>query len=997
MAGWLCLALGVASAQETNNGWLMRAWQSDDGLPNNSVEGLAQTADGFLWIGSPKGLARFDGLNFQSFSLSNLVSSDNRGVVSMLRSHDGSLWVGMARGEILHLDGRNWSRFAKELPNKIPSGMAEDGTGNLWVFYRDGSVCRLKNGDFTQITEQTGLPPGADICALTTDKQGELWFAKAGQVGKFRDGVFHTIFRLETQPMRLARAQDGGLWLCCGSRLFKCEPDGGLKDCGAFEPAHVGMAVESMLEDHEGAVWLGTSLKGLYRYDQSGFALIPTSHLRVCTLMEDNEGSIWAGTFGGGLNRVRRQSIRLEGVESGLPFPSLLSICEDTAGSLWAATVNEVLMRRINGRWSEVAVSPDSPGGIISVAADKNGSVWLGTRHGLYCGSAGHFEKWDEKIGIRGKIFHALLVSQAGDVWVGQEMPGAILRLRAGRLSTFPISPVNQNIRAMTEDAAGNVWAATSKGMLFRVAGDQMKEMTPHATHDLATIRCLSATPDGAVWIGYSGWGLGCFKNGQYAEFNLEQGLFDNYISQIVSDNQGWMWFGADRGIFKVREQDFLDVMAKKMPLVRSVHYGRSDGLPSLQATFGSSPNVVRSHDGRLWFPMQTALAVVNPGRLNKEPVPPPPLILRVKMDDQTLAEYGGTYPVKQYSGDQMVDLTDSNISLRLPPAHRRLEVEFGALSFYAPENVQFRYRLKGFENDWIEAGMHRSVTYSRFPAGDYVFEMTARNSDGDWNQSIASIGFVVTPFYWQTWWFRLGVLVAFTLSIVLSVRYVSFRRLQNKLHKLEQQAALQKERARIAKDIHDDLGANLAQIAYLGELAQMDRHEPDKSAERIGKMSATARKSIKSLDEIVWAVNPRNDTLAHLVDYVGQFALDYLRLAGIRVRLDFPEQVPPRELSTDLRHNIFLTVKEALHNIVQHAGATEVWMRATYSEQALEISVEDNGHGFAKAPDNALSDGLRNMRERMADIGGECRIISLSASGTKVVLHLPWSSTKSK
>jgi signal transduction histidine kinase len=207
----------------------------------------------------------------------------------------------------------------------------------------------------------------------------------------------------------------------------------------------------------------------------------------------------------------------------------------------------------------------------------------------------------------------------------------------------------------------------------------------------------------------------------------------------------------------------------------------------------------------------------------------------------------------------------------------------------------------------------------------------------------------------------------------------------------LQQQTALQKERARIAKDIHDDLGASLTQIAYLGELAHLNRKEPEKVEERIGNMSATARQAVKSLDEIVWAVNPRNDTLAHLIDYINQFAFGYLRLAGIRVRLDFPGQIPQRELSADLRHNIFLTVKEALHNVVKHARATEVRLTAAVTEQALEIGVEDNGCGFAGEPDDAQADGLRNMRQRMADIGGECRVESRAGGGTKVVLHLLW------
>ncbi len=233
--------------------------------------------------------------------------------------------------------------------------------------------------------------------------------------------------------------------------------------------------------------------------------------------------------------------------------------------------------------------------------------------------------------------------------------------------------------------------------------------------------------------------------------------------------------------------------------------------------------------------------------------------------------------------------------------------------------------------------------------------------------------------------------MLAFTGCIIAIVRYISFRRLHARLLSLEQQSALQKERARIAKDIHDDLGASLTQIAFLGVLAQQDRGEPEKAAERVGKISTTARQAIRSLDEIVWAVNPRNDTLAHLIDYAGQFAVDYLRLADIRCRLDFPEQSPPRELSTDLRHNLFLAIKEALHNIIKHAQASEVWLRIKFSGQSLEIVVEDNGRGFEREPDDALADGLRNMRQRLTDIGGECRVESLAGTGTRIILRLPW------
>ena len=992
LTGLFLLSPGAAFAQETNAAWLTRSWQTEDGLPDNSVAGLAQTADGYLWIGTPSGLARFDGLHFENISLTNVVGLPNRGIIAMMSSQRGGLWLVMDRGAVIYLNGSSSCAFTKDLANlHMPSGMAEDANGGLWIAYRGGEVYRVKGDKVKSFTAQPGLSEGLDIRTLTTDNQGRVWFAKAGQVGIYSNGVFQTLCRLDSQPIRLAAARDGGMWICSGYRLFKCDENGKLQDFDGFHPGNSGTVVTVMIEDHEGAVWIGTSYSGLYRHDHSGFETIPTTHQGILSLLEDRTGNIWAGTFGGGLDRIRPRSITLEGVETGLPLASVQSICEDTNGVIWAVTQNGVLVRKTGKRWEVVPVNDQWPGDATCIASDPQGALWIGTRlHGLFCWRDGRFVTWSNAGQLQGKPIHTLLASKNGDLWIGQETP-AILRLHAGRIQTFDVPPNSRTIRAMAEDAAGNIWAGTSKGVLLRVTGDKVEEVTPRPLQQLASIRCLYATPDGALWIGYAGWGLGYMKGGNYAEINASQGFYDDYISHIVADGRGWLWFGANRGIFKVRVQDLEDFLAGRASRVRSVHYGRGDGLPSLQGTFGDAPDVLRSRDGRLWIPMRTALVVVNAKKLEQNSEPPPALLTRILVDDRVVARYGGILPKNANPGDDTVDITSANGKLHIPPRHRRIEFEFAVLSFNAPENVQFRYRLKGFEDDWVAADTRPSASYQRLSSGDYTFEVMACNNDGEWSKTGAQLSLVVAPFFWQTWWFRLTVLAAFTFGVIAIVRYVSFRRLQKQLRVLEAQAALQKERARIAKDIHDDLGANLTQIAFLGELAHQDRGAPEQVAARIGKISTNARLAIKSLDEIVWAVNPRNDTLAHLIDYAGQFAVDYLRLAGIRCRLDFPEQIPLHELSTDLRHNLFLVIKEALHNVVKHAGATELWLRASVTDRALDICLEDNGRGFENAPDDALADGLRNMRQRMADIGGEIQLESRSGKGAKVSLHLPW------
>ena len=327
----------------------------------------------------------------------------------------------------------------------------------------------------------------------------------------------------------------------------------------------------------------------------------------------------------------------------------------------------------------------------------------------------------------------------------------------------------------------------------------------------------------------------------------------------------------------------------------------------------------------------------------------------------------------------------------RLSPGHRKVEVEYTAPRFSAPESLHFRHQLTGLDEGWVEAGTERRVSYARLPAGSYEFRVSASAEAGVWNATGAMLAFNVAPFFWQTWWFRLGAGGGFTLALAAWVRYASFRRLRARLQRLEQEAALHRERARIAKDIHDDLGASLTQISLLGDLVEQDLASPEKAGGHARTLSRTARQLMKSLDETVWAVNPRNDTLGHLLDYTGQFAVEFLRVAGVRCRVDFPLQPPARAVSAEARHHLFLVVKEALHNIVKHARATEVRLCATVSEQALQLTVSDDGQGFAVAPDNALADGLRNMEQRLAALGGSCRILSQPGQGTRIEVEWPW------
>ena len=988
LAGLFCLSAFAAAADGIDSTWYERSWETGDGLPDNSISGVAQTPDGYLWVATAGGLMDFDGVRFQEFPLTSLDGVPERVVRAMYQDNQGRIWLGMDRGPIVCIAPGATEVFTN-VPDARAACITEDSSGAIWIAYVDGGLTQIKNGKVTVFNDSNGWH-GYGTSYLASDNEGRLWFATRYHVGVFQDGKFQIMLTLPQAVRCISRRQEGGIWICAGRRLLSYELGGEAKQFSKLPEGANGMAATALFEASDGAVWLGTAGDGVFRCTGDDAVQVPTSSPEIVCVTEDREGNMWVGTDSGGLDRLRPRIIQLLGTDSGLPYESIRSICQDVSGAVWVAMRNGMLARWQDDSWKVFPDKTNEPTGNFScVAADPSGGLWIGTRdHGLYHYQNGRTQNWQQSDGLSSDDVRCILDASNGDVYVATDTPARLQRLRDGQLQPLIAPSPTRSIRALTQDSLGNVWTASADGRLLRVDGDQLLDETPNVTNRLASIRCLYTTPDGCLWIGYAGWGIGRIKDGHYSRISASQGLYDDYVSQMLADNRGWLWCAGNRGIYEMQLNQ-LNAALDEHGRVHSISYSRGEGFPNLQATYENVPGALRSRDGRLWFPMYTGLAVVHPDRFPADAPPPPVLLERVAVDGQTVAVYDR---YMRQSETNVASLRSAgNVTLKLPPNLRELVFEFTALSFTAPENVEFEYRLKGLDDNWSDYNTQRTVSFSRLPHGDYTFQVRACNIAGPWNAQPASLDFVVLPFYWQTWWFRMAVLVAFTAGVASIVRYVSFQRLHNRLRLLEQQAALQKERARIAKDIHDDLGADLTQIAFLGELAQQDRGEPEKVAERIGTISSTARQAVKSLDEIVWAVNPRNDTLPHLIDYAGQFAVDYLRPAGIRCRLDFPEQIPPIELSTNLRHNLFLVIKEALHNIVKHAGATEIRLRVELREEMLEMVIEDNGRGFAQAPDDALADGLRNMRQRLAEIGGECRVESQVDFGTRVILRLPW------
>lgn len=1015
---WLLIFVLKASllAASIPGDYLTDTWTSENGLPDNSVTAIAQTPDGYLWIGTYNGLARFDGVRFVPFDPANTPALQHARIRRLYVDGRGTLWINtydgslttwrqgqfklerlntqlsegeltpvasssdeiiflMSRGELLRKrfaspPEKGWQELTP--PHRgLDAISREDGSGIIWYRDRNNDLWRVTNWKFP-LSPQSREITGTNINCLAVDPNGMLWAGTDNGFAIWNGGQFKSmtptngalsplVTALSVTTNRIWAVADGCVCEAAGRRWIL--PPDPSRRVFTDESGAVGMQ-----EDHHGGMWFYNENRGLIHVTGTGLTQqlspadgFPKRPVECC--FEDREGNLWAGLDAGGLVRVRQADFHAANGDQ----KAAKTVCEDTNGAIWIGTLSGGLQQWIDGKLAGVAMSNkqiiDS---VFCLCPCPGGHFWASAgNEDLYYGTASELDRVTPLLhGVK-----VIFAARDGRIWIGTTSGLYFTDAGPDQIKQFK-GMARHSVRALSEDAAGTLWAGSGNGNLYHIVNDSVTPYPISDNQESDAVWSVLADDDGTVWVGVFRGGLLRFRDGKYTRYGKAQGLPDNVICQILDDGHGNLWLGSHQGVFCVQKSALDDAAADTNKFVDCIAYGRSDGLPSLECSGGYQPSAWRDHDGRLWFTTARGAAWVQPGDVHPNLQPPPVVIEEVLVDGQAQTN---------------LDIEGRNPILEIPAGKHQLEIHYTGLSLVAPERVQFRYRLEGVNDDWVEAGTERFARYSFLPAGQYRFRVLACNSDGIWNQTGKSLAVIIRPYFYQTWWFQSAAIIAVLAGMTGIIRHLATRRLRLKMQELERHQAIERERARIARDIHDDLGASLNLIAVLGDLAKKE-----KTGERIEKMSGTAREAVKSLDEIVWAVNPRNDTLSHLVDYTCQFAADYLRDAGIRCLLDVPEQMPAREVQANVRHNVFLVVKEALQNIVKHAHASEAWLRINVSPGRLEIAVEDNGRGFDHEPANSWADGLRNMRQRLSEIGGDCRIQSRPGAGTVITVELP-------
>jgi signal transduction histidine kinase/ligand-binding sensor domain-containing protein len=973
----ICLGFTTGATEPRSPNFFPRSWKTDDGLPDNAVTAVVQTRDGYLWVGTYGGLARFDGVHFTVFNSASTPGLQSDRVTSLFEDTQGTLWIGHERGDLTrYRDGKFESMNVHEtgVRRKIPA-IGADAAGDIWMLNEEGTLVRASDGAACSLPNRDG------VAEMAQGSQGRLWVTSGGQLAAMEHGQLTRL----TNPNNsngvgyyvfgIGASRDGGLWVVSDGQVGKWDGHA-LSENRGTNPCNA--TVVAMVETQSGTLAMGTSSDGLYLLFTNRTVLhfnhangFPNDWIRC--LYEDREGTLWVGAGSVGLIALRPGKIETLDPPDHWQDRVVLSAAATRNGALWAGTEGAGLYRFSDHEWKQFNQSDGVSNLFVwCVSEDSQGRMWAGTwGGGMYVQQGDRFvvPPGLENINVP---MPAILQTAAGVTWIGTA--SGLLRYENGAVRWLGEKDGLKvpDVRTIVEDREGTLWFGMLGGGLGRLKNGRLEQFLKKDGLSSDYIQCLRPGADGALWIGTYGSGLTRFKNGHFSKITTAEGLPNNFICDLEEDRLGNFWISSHDGIFRVAEKALDDCAAGRTATVACLSYGKGDGLPTLNCSGGLQPAGGRLADGRICFPTSKGLVIVNPDETKVNELPPPVVIEGI---------VAGGHPLTQNPGGPT--------PLEIPPGRQRFEFHFTGLSFVAPEKMAFQYRLAGWEKDWVDAANNkRTAEYSYIPPGSYTFQVRAANSDGVWNETGASLALIILPHFWQTWWFHTFVILTAVAWVAGLAWFISRRRMRLKLERIERQQALERERTRIAKDIHDHLGANLTRISLLSQSAHGELENPTQAATQLERIYNTSCELTRSMDEIVWAVNPQHDTLDSLASYLGNFAQEYLVSINIRCRLDMPLELPHWPITAEMRHNVFLAFKEALHNFVKHSEANEVSISLTTDHTGFHLAVRDNGKGFDPANVSARpgrGNGLKNMRQRLEKIGGHCEIESAPGAGTKI------------
>lgn len=1003
----LCTSASFITSNSSPVQYHVEVWGVEQGLPYKTVSSVLQTRDGYIWAATSDGLARFDGVKFTVFNTANTQGIVTNRLDALVETNDGSLWiVAGGRGLIRYQNGvfTNYTT-ANGLPSDSIWSLQYFHSENLLRVGTPEGFVRFDGEKFVRM-ELTTLSAEVSNQVLT-DNTGAIWKRFGDEIRRVDGKGAETLYipkifsRHEFNFFYKDRSEN--YWLAVGNVVegYVLRFRNGYTDVLSVKDGLPGGMVNVIFEDSKGNIWFGSkNIGGLSIYRNGEFQLLtkekdglPSNGFQ--SFAEDREGGVWAGTADGGLMRFSHQVITSYSKADGLLNENVYPLYEDRDGTIWiGAWGNKGLHKYEDGKFSALLPEENL---FTSLFQDRDHALWIG-----FYNFIGKYkdEKFSVVMELPAVATSVIAQDSAGTLWFGsgdglrritvveleskgvREKKFASLSISRTPLLPYPPNaftvrdglPAN-DVKVLHFDRNRTLWIGTVGGL----AKYENKQFTAYTEKDGLSgnhVRSIYEDREGILWIGTYDNGLTRLKDGRFTAYRVKDGLYDQGVFQILEDDNDRLWMSCNRGIYRVNKQELNEFADSKRSSITSVSYGVKDGMLDAECNGGTQPAGFKSkRDGRLWFPTQKGVVVIDPKAIYTNQQVPFVSLEECQLDRQTV---------------------DCRNSVEISPDNDGLQINYTGISFNKPEQVRFKYRLEGLDKDWVDAGTRRYVYYNHLPPGNYTFKVIAANVEGIWNETGASLQIIVHPPFWRTWWFVSLCLISVAGVVAFAYR-VRVQRLKQ-AHTAQEAFSKQllesqeQERQRIAVELHDSLGQDLLIIKNWALLGLNVNGDEKKLKNQLSEISITASQAIEEVREIAYNLRPYQLDELGLTKAIETMMERVSHSSNIYFDSDIDEL--DGFFSKEHEINFYRIVQESINNIVKHSRASRASVSIKREEGKIQLIVKDNGSGFDLEKVSTRNNGnkgfgLTGVQERARILGGKVVINSSNGQGTSVSMTL--------
>lgn len=973
-AGLLAAPLIALDSGRSMGEFSYQTWGTGSGLPQNTVHSILQSRDGFLWLATEGGLVRFDGYSFAVLDSSNTAVLKSNHIRSLQEDRQGAMWIATSEG-LLRRSDENLESVSTvgNSPENNYLTLHRDVAGKIWAVTPGSLTLCDKTGQSAAACKATHVLAEASsrfTGAMTSADNGTIWLGTQTGLSSLRNGGAGEAVDYPDLPKVPVRAilldHLSRLWVGTDAGLFVSQE----KRVAAFTPAinFPKISVSALFEDRQHTIWVGTD-HGLLRLGAaspeaviSGSALTETS---VIALTEDTEGDLWVGTEAQGATVLRNQKFVTYTTREGLSDNAVRCVFSDRKGVISIGTSSGVT-QLVDGQFRHLTTSAGlSSNVILSLGEDHEGTLLIGTPDGLNRVKGGAVSVTTSGDGLADDFVRSIYCDQDGSLWIGTRRGLTHLEGSSKFITYTQVDGLGSDlVGAIVRSQRGGLWVATLGGLSL-LEGKTFKNYRTQDGLSSNVITALHEDAEGDLWIGTGDRGLNVWRAGKFTHFTDQLDL-PRAVYGLTEDANGNLWIASNSGIVRVSRRELTGIASGRSDSATVVWYGTSDGLRINECSLGGHPEVSKGLDGTLWFSTVRGAAALYPsaGRLNR--VAPPVVIESITVDEQTSSP--------------------SELKV-VRPGHSRFSFTYAGLSFAAPQKVQYRYKLEGFDKHWIEAGLQRTAYYTNIPPGLYAFRVLARNEDGFWNEQGATMSFRLQPRFYQTIWFYVLMLLSLAGAAFVVYRW--------RVAEVEARfGAVLQERNRIAREIHDTLAQGFVGISMQLEIvSRLSSSSADVARQHLDQARQIVRDSLSEARRSIWQLRSQTTDNEDLALRLSKAAKQSV---GIRpVKLSLEVRGTYRPLSEDLENELLRIGQEAVSNAVRHADPKHIQLELAFDIKKVRLSIQDDGCGFTVGPQSggpAGHFGLKGMQERADQISAKLVVESEAGKGTKILVEAPLS-----